>query len=146
MARLIKRYGSRKLYDLRDSRYVSLEEIAARIRDGEEVRVVEASTGDDLTALALTQLLHDEERRGVSPLTPQFLHAVVRGGRMLGRSASAVRDRSLRRIRSELDLLRSHLDILARSLDDLEGSGPGHTAPPSFSARKRTRSRTRPAG
>jgi polyhydroxyalkanoate synthesis repressor PhaR len=146
MARLIKRYGSRKLYDLRDSRYVSLEEIAARIRDGEEVRVVDAHSGDDLTALTLTQLLNDEERRGISPLTPHFLHAVVRGGRMLGRSASTARDRSLRRIRAELEQLRSHLDILARSLDDLEGSAAGPAAPPSFTARKRTRSRSRPAG
>jgi polyhydroxyalkanoate synthesis repressor PhaR len=146
MARLIKRYGSRKLYDLRDSRYVSLEEIAARIRDGEEVRVVDAHSGEDLTALTLTQLLNDEERRGVSALTPQFLHAVVRGGRMLGRSASVVRDRSLRRIRTELEQLRSHLDILARSLNDLEGSEPGPAAPPSFAARKRRRSRTSPTG
>ena len=45
MIRLIKRYGggSRKLYDTEESRYVSLDEIAAWIRDGQELRVVDSA-------------------------------------------------------------------------------------------------------
>lgn len=117
MARTIKRYGSRKLYDARESRYVSLEELASYIRGGEAVRVVDAHSGDDLTALMLTQLLNDEERRGVSPLSPDFLHAVIRGGRA---RAATSRARTLRRVRAELEQLRAHLDALAQSLDDLE--------------------------
>ena len=44
MVRLIKRYESRKLYDTEESRYVSLDEIAAWIRQGQEVRVVDNAT------------------------------------------------------------------------------------------------------
>ena len=50
MSRLIKRYGSRKLYDTSESRYVSLDEVAAFVRDGQDVHVVENKTGDDVTA------------------------------------------------------------------------------------------------
>lgn len=54
---LIKKYGNRRLYDTSDSRYVTLDELAAKIRTGVEVRVVDAQTGDDLTQATLTQLV-----------------------------------------------------------------------------------------
>jgi len=59
MIRLIKRYGggSRKLYDTEESRYVSLDEISSWIRDGQELRVVDSSTGDDVTAQTLAQII-----------------------------------------------------------------------------------------
>ncbi|MDH5283066.1 MAG: polyhydroxyalkanoate synthesis regulator DNA-binding domain-containing protein, partial [Gemmatimonadota bacterium] len=52
MIRQIKRYGggSRKLYDTEESRYVSLDEIAAWIRSGQELRIQDSATGDDGTA------------------------------------------------------------------------------------------------
>jgi polyhydroxyalkanoate synthesis repressor PhaR len=54
---LIKKYGNRRLYDTSDSRYVTLEELAAKIRSGSELRVVDAQTGEDLTQATLTQLV-----------------------------------------------------------------------------------------
>ena len=48
---LIKRYANRKLYDQSRSRYVTLEELEELIRQGREIRVVDAVSGDDLTAL-----------------------------------------------------------------------------------------------
>jgi polyhydroxyalkanoate synthesis repressor PhaR len=54
---LIKKYGNRRLYDTGDSRYITLDELAAKIRAGAEVRVVDAKTGDDLTQVTLTQLI-----------------------------------------------------------------------------------------
>jgi len=54
---LIKKYGNRRLYDTSDSRYVTLDELAAKIRTGVELRVVDAQTGDDLTQATLTQLV-----------------------------------------------------------------------------------------
>ena len=47
MIRLIKRYGSRKLYDTEESRYVSLEELAAWIRSGQQIRVIDNKSSDD---------------------------------------------------------------------------------------------------
>jgi len=54
---LIKKYGNRRLYDTSDSRYVTLDELAAKIRTGADLRVVDAQTGEDLTQATLTQLV-----------------------------------------------------------------------------------------
>ncbi len=56
-ATLIKKYGNRRLYDTGDSRYITLEELATKIRMGADVRVVDAQTGDDLTQATLAQLV-----------------------------------------------------------------------------------------
>jgi len=54
---LIKKYGNRRLYDTGDSRYITLDELAAKIRAGADVRVIDAKTNDDLTQVTLTQLI-----------------------------------------------------------------------------------------
>jgi polyhydroxyalkanoate synthesis repressor PhaR len=54
---LIKKYGNRRLYDTGDSKYVTLEELAVKVRSGAELRVVDAQTGDDLTQATLAQIV-----------------------------------------------------------------------------------------
>src|SRR5499426_4675998 len=54
---LIKKYGNRRLYDTGDSRYVTLDELAAKIRGGADLRVVDAQNGEDLTQATLTQIV-----------------------------------------------------------------------------------------
>jgi polyhydroxyalkanoate synthesis repressor PhaR len=53
----IKKYGNRRLYDTGDSRYVTLDELAAKVRGGADVRVIDAQNGDDLTQATLTQIV-----------------------------------------------------------------------------------------
>ncbi|MGE0787026.1 MAG: polyhydroxyalkanoate synthesis regulator DNA-binding domain-containing protein [Sandaracinaceae bacterium] len=66
-ARFIKRYANRKLYDTRESRYVTLEQIAAFVRDGDEIRVVDNSTKEDLTNATLAQIIYEQERKAGGP-------------------------------------------------------------------------------
>ena len=80
MIRLIKRYESRKLYDTEESRYVSLDEIATWIRQGQEVQVVDNATNNDVTSQTLTQIILDEGRKGTSFLPSELLHDLVRMG------------------------------------------------------------------
>jgi polyhydroxyalkanoate synthesis repressor PhaR len=54
---VIKKYGNRRLYDTDESRYVTLDELASKIRAGAELRVVDAQTGEDLTQATLTQIV-----------------------------------------------------------------------------------------
>jgi polyhydroxyalkanoate synthesis repressor PhaR len=54
---VIKKYGNRRLYDTDESRYITLDELAAKIRAGAELRVVDAQTGEDLTQGTLTQIV-----------------------------------------------------------------------------------------
>lgn len=54
---LIKKYGNRRLYDTGDSRYITLDELAAKVRTGIDVRVVDAQNGEDLTQATLVQVV-----------------------------------------------------------------------------------------
>lgn len=54
---VIKKYGNRRLYDTDESKYVTLDELAAKIRGGADLRVVDAQSGDDLTQATLTQIV-----------------------------------------------------------------------------------------
>jgi polyhydroxyalkanoate synthesis repressor PhaR len=72
---LVKKYSNRRLYDTESSRYITLEELAARIRDGADVRIVDAKTGADLTQATLVQLiLEGPSARGLpTPLLVQLV-------------------------------------------------------------------------
>jgi polyhydroxyalkanoate synthesis repressor PhaR len=79
MALVIKKYGNRRLYDADASRYVTLGEIAAKIREGAEVRVVDAKTGADLTQPTLAQVILEDRNAGRLLPIP-LLHQLIRMG------------------------------------------------------------------
>jgi polyhydroxyalkanoate synthesis repressor PhaR len=86
MMMTIKRYSNRKLYDIARKRYVRLEEIAERIRSGEEVQIVDHVTRQDLTTVTLAQILLEREKQGRSPLTKSFFVNALRQGARRRRS------------------------------------------------------------
>ncbi|MEI8257584.1 MAG: polyhydroxyalkanoate synthesis regulator DNA-binding domain-containing protein, partial [Deltaproteobacteria bacterium] len=61
--RIIKRYSNRKLYDTVESRYVTLPQIAELVRKGEDVRIIDNNSKEDLTSVTLAQILYEEERK-----------------------------------------------------------------------------------
>ena len=75
---LIKRYASRRLYNTETSDYVTLEDIAAFIREGREVQIVDLKSGDDLTRQYLLQIIAEHESRGESVLGVDILTDLVR--------------------------------------------------------------------
>lgn len=75
---LVKRYASRRLYNTETSDYVTLEDIAAVIRGGREVRIVDLKSGDDLTRQYLIQIIAEHESRGESVLPVDVLTDLVR--------------------------------------------------------------------
>ncbi len=78
--RTIKRYANRKLYDTQDSRYVTLDQISDMIRNGEDVKVVDNSTKEDLTSVTLAQIIFEEEKRRRSFLPLSALRKVIQSG------------------------------------------------------------------
>ena len=60
--RVIKRYSNRKLYDTKDSRYVTLLQIAEMVRNSEEVQIIDNNTKDDLTEVTLAQIIFEEQK------------------------------------------------------------------------------------
>ena len=140
MIRLIKRYGggSRKLYDTEESRYVSLDDIAEWIRDGQELHVADSATGEDVTGQTLAQIIYEDHKRGHSFLPSEFLHDVIRrSGRVIADGVEQVQTRVDRLVKAsvekitpvggiqdELELLRDRLAELEQSLGELEVESP----------------------
>jgi polyhydroxyalkanoate synthesis repressor PhaR len=75
---VIKKYSDRRLYDSSASRYVKLDDIARMVREGIEVKVVDARSGKDLTYLILTQIILEDARQRETPLPLQLLQQLVR--------------------------------------------------------------------
>lgn len=75
----IKKYSNRRLYDTDQSRYVTLEELEDTIRNGTDVRVVDAKTGEDLTGPTLTQIII-EGRKAARLLPVPLLLQLIRLG------------------------------------------------------------------
>lgn len=75
---IVKRYPNRKLYDTRAKQYITLEGIAELIRQGEEVQVIDHSSGEDLTALTLTQIIFEQEKKKSGLLPNSVLTGLIR--------------------------------------------------------------------
>jgi polyhydroxyalkanoate synthesis repressor PhaR len=78
--KIIKRYQNRKLYDTHESTYVTLDEIAKMIKSGEDLRVIDNKTKNDITAATLTQLLYESERKAKTQPSVELLKEIIRHG------------------------------------------------------------------
>jgi polyhydroxyalkanoate synthesis repressor PhaR len=74
---IIKKYGNRRLYDTAGSRYVNLEEIARLIREGQDVKIVDAKTGRDLTRVTLTQIITEDAKDKPTGLPLELLRQLI---------------------------------------------------------------------
>lgn len=75
--KLIKRYTNRKLYDTERSCYVTLDEIAEMVREGEEVSIVDNRSGEDLTTVTLAQIVYEAEKKDRRLLPLQSLRLII---------------------------------------------------------------------
>jgi polyhydroxyalkanoate synthesis repressor PhaR len=73
----IKKYANRRLYDTESSAYITLDKLAAMIREGRDFEVVDAKTGEDITHQVLTQIIVEEESRGSTMLPVNFLRQLI---------------------------------------------------------------------
>ncbi len=78
--RIIKRYANRKLYDTQHSRYVTLEQIAEMIRQGDDVQIIDNKSKDDLTSVTLAQIIFEEEKKQKSFLPLQAMRNIIQTG------------------------------------------------------------------
>jgi polyhydroxyalkanoate synthesis repressor PhaR len=77
---LIKRYSNRKLYDTVAKQYITLEGIAELIRQGQDVQVIDHATGEDLTAVTLTQIIFEQEKKQSGFLPRSILSDMIQVG------------------------------------------------------------------
>lgn len=74
---VIRKYENRRLYDTTNSRYVNLDEVAQMLQRGEDVQVVDAATGEDITRLILTQIIVEDAKTTDSAFPLDVLRQMV---------------------------------------------------------------------
>ena len=104
-ARIIKRYANRKLYDTQHSRYVTLDQIAEMIRGGDDVKIVDNKTKEDLTSVTLAQIIFEEEKRQKSFLPLQAMRNIIQSG---GESISQLVNQAKGRVSQMLPRKKEH--------------------------------------
>ena len=154
---VIKKYENRRLYDTGASRYVNLEDVARMIRDGTEVQVVDARTGQDLTRVILTQIIMEDAKGHESGLPLELLRKlIVASDRathefltwylttvtdMYQKAQSALQTRPLDLVRNLFTsqpqpAAAEELDALRRRIEELEGRLERATAPKKKASKK----------
>ncbi len=74
----IKKYANRRLYNTETSAYITLDTLAAMVREGREFEVIDAKSGDDITHMVLTQIIMEGEgKQGQSMLPTGFLRQLI---------------------------------------------------------------------
>jgi polyhydroxyalkanoate synthesis repressor PhaR len=82
---IIKKYPNRRLYDTSTSRYINLEDIAAFVRDGRDVQVLDAQSGEDVTRVTLTQIIMDDAKQQPTGLPIELLRQLIISSDRMGR-------------------------------------------------------------
>ena len=113
---VIKKYSDRRLYDSAASRYVKLDDVARMVREGIEVKVVDARSGKDLTYLILTQVILEDARERETPLPLQLLKQLVRA------SDRATHDFLSWYLNSTLDLYQKAQDAVHTRLPEAKAA------------------------
>lgn len=73
--KIIKKYANRRLYDTEASKHVTLQNIRQMIVDGEDIQILEDTTGDDITRPLLLQIIVEQEQNGGQPILTELLLA-----------------------------------------------------------------------
>src|SRR5664279_1230414 len=130
---VIKKYENRRLYDATNSRYVNLEEVAQLLQQGNDVQVIDASSGEDITRLILTQIIVEDAKTPDSSFPLDLLRQmVIASGRVSQES-------TLKYMKAMLDLYQNSYRMMAPQLNpfdfmqnfraDRDASAPGTPNP-----------------
>ena len=138
----IKKYANRRLYDTESSSYITLDKLAAMIREGRDFEVVDAKTGEDITRQVLTQIIVEEEARGGDTMLPvNFLRQIIGlyGGQMqaaVPQYLEAAMDAFTKNQEAMRDALKGNFagtsvfaDLAKRNMAMFEQAGRAFTAP-----------------
>lgn len=124
IARKIKKYANRKLYDTVQKRYISLDGLADLIQSGEEVVIEENETGEDITISVLTQLLMREKKDSELVIAPSILAQLMQKGRGtvegFAKRSSGIWQSAMTLAEDEIDKI---VNLLVRNKEITESEG-----------------------
>jgi polyhydroxyalkanoate synthesis repressor PhaR len=111
---VIKKYENRRLYDTTHSRYVNLDEVAQMLQRGEEVQVVDAATGEDITRLILTQIIVEDAKTTDSAFPLDVLRQMVIA------TGRAGQEGTLNYMKAMLDFYQNSYRVMAPAVSPFE--------------------------
>ncbi|MDP6944265.1 MAG: polyhydroxyalkanoate synthesis regulator DNA-binding domain-containing protein [Myxococcota bacterium] len=140
---MIKRYANRKLYDMRESCYITHDEIASLVKSGEDVQIIDNKTKEDLTTLTLTQILFREEKMQRKTLPLQTLRGILQSGgdfiqRQIADPLQSLRDEAGETVRTISHVFRKEMEaegdfqsavVAGDDSDAAEAPEPAHIEP-----------------
>jgi polyhydroxyalkanoate synthesis repressor PhaR len=132
MAVLIKRYANRKLYNTQTSRYITLKGIADLLEAGEDVRVIDNESGEDITSITLSQILVDTERSNRAVPGSLLSGLFQRGGDALYEALSRGVDDASERLEDFQRTMRRLLRVRhgeGNGQDEIEGEAGAPNGP-----------------
>ena len=101
---VIKKYGNRRLYDTTNSQYINLDEVARMVRDGRDIQVVDAVTGEDLTRTVLTQIVVEQSKGEDSAFPLDVLR------QMIAASGKATKDAALTYVKAVSEMYQNRAE------------------------------------
>jgi polyhydroxyalkanoate synthesis repressor PhaR len=120
---LIRKYENRRLYDVSNSRYINLEEVAQLLRNGHDVRVVDAGSGKDITRLILTQIIIEDAKTPDSTFPLDLLR------QMIITSGQASQETALGYMKAMLDLYQDAYRAMSPAVNPFGIFRPGFPGP-----------------
>ncbi len=135
---IIKKYGNRRLYDATHSRYINQNEVSQMVREGLDVQVVDAVTGEDLTRLVLTQIIVENAKEPDSAFPLDILR------QMVAASSRATQETTLKYMKTVLDMYQNAYRAIAPPVSPFEfmQTPPAHY--PASDAGEKTREMRNP--
>ena len=125
---IIKKYENRRLYDVTHSRYVNLDEIARTVQDGVDIQVLDASSGEDITRLVMTQIVTECAKAPDSVFPLDILRQMVVA------SGKASQESAMNYMRAVTDMYKNALRGFTKTMTPFElmqtmmSSAPGTPA------------------
>ena len=125
---IIKKYENRRLYDVTHSRYVNLDEIARAVQDGVDIQVLDASSGEDITRLVMTQIVTECAKAPDSVFPLDILRQMVVA------SGKASQESAMNYMRAVTDMYKNALRGFTKTMTPFElmqsmmSSAPGTQA------------------
>jgi polyhydroxyalkanoate synthesis repressor PhaR len=116
---VIKKYENRRLYDTTNSRYVNLEEVAQLLQQGNDVQVLDAASGEDITRLILTQIIVEDAKAADSNFPLDLLRQMVVA------SGRASQESALKYMKAMLDMYQSTYRAMPNPFDFMPGVRAG---------------------
>lgn len=127
MTKIIKRYSNRKLYDTEQSTYITLDEVQEMVKNGEDVRIIDNKTKEDITNVTLAQIIFEQQKSHKRLLPLSALRSIIQSGEdfvhKIGSPVGQFRDEVKRKadvLEEGHKAVRDFIDTTQRSLDEMQ--------------------------